>query len=371
MTRIAAVEVRRYAVRLDPPFAAAWDPVPRERGEAALVIVRAEDGTAGFASGGEAPDAALFERLLAGVDPRRTEVVRRICETIALHGARPWTVEVAVWDLAGRLLGEPLWRLLGGRAERLLAYASTGELAGPDERARRVVALREAGVRAVKLRFHRADWREDVAVVESVRDAVGTSMEVMVDANHGWRMPGDLARPWDAAEALQCARALERLGVYWLEEPLPTHDLDGYARLRGGTSLRIAAGEMARDAGEARDLVLRGGVDVVQPDVVLAGGIGGARRIAALADLCGRAFSPHTWTDGLGLVANLHLACAVSACPFVEVPLDPPGWSAARRDWLLGGTVVEIAADGTVAPPPGPGLGVTPDLEALEAHRVG
>jgi L-alanine-DL-glutamate epimerase-like enolase superfamily enzyme len=225
-------------------------------------------------------------------------------------------------------------------------------------------------VRAVKLRFHRADWREDVALVEAVRDAVGGSVELMVDANHGWRMPGDRTPAWDVPAAIQCARALEPLGVYWLEEPLPTADVDGYARLRAGTSLRIAAGEMVRGPHEARELVLRGGVDVIQPDAVLAGGFGGCRRIAALAALCGRAFSPHTWSNGLGLVANLHLACAVSTCPYVEVPHDPPGWSPARRDWLLGGPAVELAADGTVAPPPGPGLGVTPDLDALEAHRL-
>jgi L-alanine-DL-glutamate epimerase-like enolase superfamily enzyme len=368
--RIAAVEVRRYGVALDPPFAAAWDPLPRARSEAALVIVRAEDGTAGYASGGEPPAAAVLERLLVGLDPRRTEVVRELCETVDFHGARPWTAEAAVWDLAARLAGEPLWRLLGGRSERLLAYASSGELVGPDERARRVAALREAGVRAVKLRFHHADWREDMAVVEAVRDAVGGAVELMVDANHGWRTAGDRTPPWDVPTAIQCARALEPLDVYWLEEPLPTADVDGYARLRAGTSLRIAAGEMVRGLHEARDLVLRGGVDVVQPDVVLAGGIGGGRRIAALAGLCGRWYSPHTWSDGLGLVANLHLACAVSTCPFVEVPLDPPAWTAARRDWPLGGPAVEIAPDGTVAPPPGPGLGVEPDLDALEEHRL-
>jgi len=103
---------------------------------------------------------------------------------------------------------------------------------------------------------------------------------------------------------------------------------------------------------------------------VLAGGLGGCRRIAALADLCGRAFSPHTWTNGFGLVANLHLAAAVSTCPYLEVPLDPPGWTPGRRDWLFGGPTVEIAADGTIAPPPGPGLGVVPDLDRLEEHRI-
>jgi D-galactarolactone cycloisomerase len=367
---IASLEVRRYAVALEPPFRAAWDPAPRVRSEAALVIVRADDGTAGYASGDELPDAELLERLLVGLDPRRTEVVRELCETVDFHGGRPWIVEVAVWDLVARLLGEPLWRLLGGRSERITAYASSGELVAPEERARRVAALRDAGVRAVKIRFHHRDWREDVAVVEAVREAVGSDVDLMVDANHGWRTAGDRSPPWDVATAIQCARALEPLGVYWLEEPLPTSDVEGYARLRAGTSLRIAAGEMVRGLHEARDLVLRGGVDVVQPDVVLAGGVGGCRRIAGLAGLCGRMFSPHTWSNGLGLLANLHLALAVSTCPFLEVPLDPPGWTAERRDWLLGGPVVEIAADGTIAPPPGPGLGASPDLEALEAHRV-
>ena len=368
--RIAAVETRRYVFPLEPPFAAGWDPVPRERVEATLVVVRSDDGLEGFASGDALPDRELLERHLIGVDPLRTEVVREICETVDFHGGRPWTAEVAVWDLAGRALGQPLWRLLGGRRERLLAYASSGELVEPKERARRVKALRDQGVRAAKLRFHLEDWRRDVEVVAEVREAVGTSFELMVDANQGWRMPGDRTPRWDVPTAAQCARELERLGVYWLEEPLRTDDLDGYAALRRLTALRIAAGEMVRSVAEARDLVVRGGVDVVQPDVVLAGGIGGCRRIAALADLHGRAFSPHTWTNGLGLVANLHLALAVSTCPYVEVPFDPPAWTPARRDWLLPATL-EIAPDGTIAPPPGPGLGVTPDLDALEEHRVG
>jgi len=231
------------------------------------------------------------------------------------------------------------------------------------------VALRDRGLRALKIRFHHQDWRDDVRVVEAVRDAVGDEMEIMVDANQGWRMPGDLQPRWDVATAIACARALEPLGVEWLEEPLRTDDVDGYAALRRATSLRIAAGEMVRDAAAARDLVVRGGVDVIQPDVVLAGGIGGARRIAALADLHGRMWSPHTWSNGYGLVANLHAALAFSTCPWVEVPYDPPALPAARRDWLLPAPV-DIAADGTIRPPAGPGLGVEPDLDALDRYRV-
>jgi L-alanine-DL-glutamate epimerase-like enolase superfamily enzyme len=369
--RISGMEVRRYAFPLDPPFRAAWDPIPRTAAEASLVIVHSDDGLSGYASGDHLPDAALLERLFVGLDPLRTEVVRELCETVDFHGGRPWTAEVAVWDLAARALDAPLWRLLGGRSERLLAYASSGEPTDAEERARRVVELRERGIKAVKLRLHHADWRRDVELVEQVREAVGPDFALMVDANQGWRMAGDRERErWDVATASQCARALEPLGVYWLEEPLRTDDVDGYATLRQRTSLRIAAGEMVRGAFEARDLIVRGGVDVIQPDVVLAGGLGGCRRIAALADLHGRAFSPHTWSNGLGLLANLHLALAVSTCPYIEVPLDPPGWTPARRDWLLPAPL-EIAADGTIAPPPGPGLGAEPDLDALEGYRVG
>ena len=192
----------------------------------------------------------------------------------------------------------------------------------------------------------------------------------MVDANQGWRMPGDLTPRWDVGTAIAFAKELERLDVYWLEEPLPTEDIDGYASLAQATGMRIAAGEFVRTAAEARDLVMRAGVDVVQPDVVLSGGITGARRIAALADGEGRMWSPHTWSNGYGLLVNLHAALAFSKCPYLEVPYDPPAWSAERRDWLLPVTL-EIDEDGMVAPPPGPGLGVVPDFDALERYRIG
>jgi D-galactarolactone cycloisomerase len=368
--RISRIETRAYEVPLDPPFHASWDPVPRACLHETITIVHTEEGLRGYASGAPLSDAGALERLLAGVDPRRTEVVREICETVDFHGGRPWAAEVAVWDLVGRALGVPLWELLGGRSDSLLAYASTGERVPADERVERVLALRDAGIRAVKIRFHDSDWHRDVEVVRQVREAVGSTLEVMVDANHGWRMAGDRSAAWDVATASRCARALEELDVYWLEEPLPAADVEGYALLRSRTSLRLAAGEMVRGVHQARDLVLRAGVDVVQPDAVLAGGIGGARRIAALADLCGRAFSPHTWSNGLGLIANLHVAMALSTVPFVEVPFDPPAWGPDRRDWLLPSPLA-IASDGTVRPPDGPGLGVEPDLDAIERYRVG
>ena len=111
---------------------------------------------------------------------------------------------------------------------------------------------------------------------------------------------------------------------------------------------------MVRTGHEARDLIVRGGVDVVQCDAVLTEGFEGCRRLSALADAHGRSWSPHTWSHGHGLLANLHLALAVSACPFLEVPFDPPAWTPERRDFPLP-TPVEVAADGALAAPPGAG----------------
>jgi len=366
---LTAIETRVYRYPLDPPFLAAWDPEPRAHQDATIVLVRSDDGIEGYASGDALPDRDLLEQLLVGRELEPTNV-HVVLETVDLHHGRNWTLEVAVWDLVGRTQGEPLWRLLGGSKDRIGAYASSGELVPPDERVRRCLALRNVGVRAVKLRLHSTDWRVDLPVIEAVREAVGGDLEIMVDANQGWRMPGDLTPRWTRATATEFARELERLGVYWLEEPLPTDDVEGYAELSRASSVRIAAGEMVRSEAEARDLIVRGGVDVVQPDVVLSGGVEGARRVAALAEREGRTWSPHTWSNGYGLLANLHAALAFSTCPYLEVPFDLPTWSAERRDWLLPVTI-EIAADGTIGPPDGPGLGVVPDFDALEQYRIG
>ena len=367
--RIASIETRVYRYPLDPPFHAAWDPVPRTHQDATIVVVRSDDGVEGYASGDGVPDRELLERLLMGVDATDAETVRGILETVDFHHGRNWTLEIAIWDLVGRSRGEALWRMLGGTRDRVTAYASTGELVSADERVRRCVALRDAGVRAVKLRLHSDDWRLDLPVIAAVRDAVGSDLEIMVDANQGWRMPGDLTPRWDRRTAAELVHELERLNVYWLEEPLPTDDLEGYAALsRNG--LRIAAGEMVRTVAAARDLIVRGGVDIVQADVVLAGGIEGCRHVSEIAAGADRSWTPHTWSNGYGLLANLHAALAFSTCPYLEVPYDPPAWSAERRDWLLPVTL-EIDADGSIAPPDGPGLGVVPDFDALERYRVG
>ena len=366
--KITGVEVRSYSLPLDPPFNAAWDPKPRTTFGETVVIVETDDGLRGYAGGAPVPDVTLLGSLLVGLDATDTESVFEICQTVDFHHGRNWTVEVAVWDLVARAAGKPLWQLLGGQSDTFPAYASTGEWVDPEVRVERLLAWREQGVRAAKIRFHHDDWREDAKVVEAARKVVGTGMDLMVDANHGWRMAGDLRPRWDLATAQDCARALGDLDVFWLEEPLDTADIEGYATLREASPVRIAAGEMVRSLSETRRLL--DSVDVIQNDVVLSGGVTGGRMVAGWAEGSERMWSPHTWSTGFGLVANLHAALAYSKAEYIEVPYDPPAWTSERRDFMLP-VRLEIGTDGLVRVPPGPGLGVEPDLAALERYRVG
>jgi L-alanine-DL-glutamate epimerase-like enolase superfamily enzyme len=250
------------------------------------------------------------------------------------------------------------------------AYASTGERLDVAQRVERTLQWREQGWKALKISLHHADWRQDVAVVAAVRDAVGTSMEILTDANHAWRMPGDRTRRWNLATATACAAALAELDVYWLEEPLHTDAVEDYIKLREAAEVRIAGGEFVRSLRETKRLIDAGAFDVVQNDVVLAGGINGVRQVANWAKRAGVEWSPHTWSTGFGLLINLHAALAFSTTEYLEVPFDPPGWSVERRDFMLPDALA-VGTDGRIAAPNGPGLGLVPDFDALEPWRIG
>jgi L-alanine-DL-glutamate epimerase-like enolase superfamily enzyme len=161
------------------------------------------------------------------------------------------------------------------------------------------------------------------------------------------------------------AAELADLGVFWLEEPLPAGDLDGMRALR--RQIRVAGGEMARTPAELLAALDAGALDVLQPDVVLSVGMLRARTIAELALLRNRWFTPHTWTNGLGLLANLHVVAGVGGGPYVEFPYDPPGWTPERRDFFLA-EPVRIDPDGCLTVPDRPGLGARIDHAAVARY---
>jgi D-galactarolactone cycloisomerase len=363
--RITAIRLERLTVPLDPPFPAAWDPVPRASFAATIVRVETDEGVVGIGSGDTMDGFEAFEHLFLGEDPLAIPRHVRVLETIDFHAARYWPLEVALWDIAGQAAGEPVATLFGGASDGIPAYASCGMLLPAAARAESALRLREEGYRALKIRVDPRRLDEGLAAVRATRAAVGDTMAIMVDLNQGWRMAGDTTAPIDLETARSIASQLAELDVLWLEEPLDGADLAGLAALRKAVpGIRIAGGEMTRTLRELVAALDADAFDVHQPDVVLAGGMSTGRTVGELALAKGRWYSPHTWTNGIGLLANLQVAAGVGGGPFIEFPYDPPGWTPERRDFMLA-EPIRPDGDGFLRVPDRPGIGAVLDEVAI------
>jgi L-alanine-DL-glutamate epimerase-like enolase superfamily enzyme len=230
--------------------------------------------------------------------------------------------------------------------------------------------MREEGFRALKIRVDPRRLEEGLAAVSATRAAVGDSMDIMVDLNQGWRMPGDISPTIDVATAREIGARLADEGVLWMEEPLDGNDLPGLASLRAaGLGVLIAGGEMTRTHHEALWALASDAFDVYQEDVALAGGMLRNRTLAEMVLARGRWFTPHTWTNGLGLLANLHVAAGVGGGPYLEFPYDPPGWTPERRDAFLA-EPIRPDADGLLRVPTTPGLGARLDEVSVRRYAA-
>jgi L-alanine-DL-glutamate epimerase-like enolase superfamily enzyme len=367
--KIAAIEISHHRLPLDPPFQAAWDSQPRTRFDATIVRVRTDEGPVGIGSGDLMLGFAGHEHLFIGRDPLDLERHHRVLDNLSFHYGRCWPLDIALWDLFGKIEGQPCFRLLGGRQDRVRAYASTGMLRSPAALADAAEAYLAGGFRAMKIRFRRGDWRSDVRGLEAVRARLGDRLDLMVDCNQGWRMPWDTEPPWTLETALEVAHELAKLNVYWMEEPLHRSDRDGMRRLREQAGLRIAGGEMNRELYEFRDLLRDRCLDVLQPDATLVGGLTGLRSVAHMASEAGVAFTPHTWGNGIGVLANAHLAIGAGDGSYLEFPFDPPHWGLERRDFVLE-RPFDVDADGWVVLGGTPGLGCTLNEELLARTRL-
>jgi D-galactarolactone cycloisomerase len=368
--KITAIRLQRLVLPLDPPFPAAWDPVPRRTFAATVVRVETDAGVVGVGSGDTMDGFAPYEHLFIGEDPLAIERHVRVIETIDFHAGRSWPLEAALWDIAGQVAGQPVATLFGGALDGLPVYASCGMLLPADERAESALRLQAEGFRALKIRVDPKRLETGLAAVEATRRAVGDTMTIMVDLNQGWRMPGDISPAIELAAARDIAARLAELDVLWLEEPLAGTDLAGLRALRAAVpGIRIAGGEMTRTYAELLAALDADAFDVHQPDVVLAAGMSRARSLGERALAKGRWFTPHTWTNGIGLLANLHVVAGVGGGPWLEYPYDPPGWTPERRDFMLA-EPIRPDASGVLHVPQGPGLGITLDEAAVLRHAA-
>jgi len=367
--KITAIRYSRHTIKFEPAFRPSWDSRPRTSFTCDLVRVETDQGVTGIGAGYAAAGIQDYAELFVGRDPRDLERHFRIIDNISFHYGRFYPLDLALWDLYGKLLEEPVWRLLGGGSGRVRCYASSGSLKTPEELAEIALRFQAEGFPAMKVRFQRARWQDDIAALQGVRQAVGDDFQIMVDCNQGWRMQWDQAVPWTFKDALNVARHLEDLGVYWMEEPLHRGDYAGMRALRQATSVRIAGGELTRELHELRELVTTGCLDVLQPDAVCTGGITGLRKIATLAREHNVDFTPHTWGDGIGLVANAQLAAGAHT-KLLEFPYDPPEWLPAIRDFPFAQPVL-ADREGFIDLGDAPGLGMVLDEERLAKSKVG
>ena len=358
MATITRIEITHHQLPLDPPFPASWDTRPRTQFPATIVRVFDDQGRCGVGSGDAMYGFADYERYVIGQDPLDVDRHAAVISNIEFHAGRQWPLDLALWDLKGKIQGEPVWKMLGGFDNKIRAYASSGVHRSITDMVDVAKRARSLGFPALKVRFGRPKLDDDLAVVKAIRSELGSSLELMVDCNQGWRMPWDTATPWNVDHATSVANVLEEHGVYWMEEPLHRGDYAGMAELRKRVGIRIAGGEMTREPYEFRELLERGCFDVFQPDAVCSQGITGLAKLAFDVQKAGKIFTPHTWGNGIGVMANLHLTAGTVGAPFIEFPFDPPEWSTARRDYILTETI-EADGDGWIHLSDEPGLGIT------------
>lgn len=367
MTEITHVAAGTAVVPLDRGIAFSTRAVSERH--YCLVRVTTDDGVegvgfcyAGHAAGHLATDAAieLLAPVLIGQDPYRVEGLwQRMYDEALLHGRAGSVVralsalDVALWDRNARAAGLPLWRYLGGyAAETVPAYASGGyyqDGKGPQDLAREAAGYVEQGFRALKIKVGGLDAAGDGRRLAAVRDAVGPDVAVMLDANNAWR---------DIGDATQAARALEPHAPAWLEEPFSPDDIEGHGRLAAATAIPIASGEIEVGRWRHRTLIERGGLQVLQTDAAVCGGISEYRRIAALADAHGIVMCPHWFHD-----LHVHLVAATPNARYVEFFPDDLVLNFRR----LVDHQLELR-DGELVLPDAPGLGFDFDDDALASY---
>jgi L-alanine-DL-glutamate epimerase-like enolase superfamily enzyme len=385
--KIAAIRTIALSCPCDPPYASAAG-VQSRRG-ALLVEIETDSGIVGIgeAGVGGGVTATVIEKdlapLLVGEDPLLIEYLwQKMFARTRQYGRRGLVmqaisgIDIALWDIAGKVAKLPVCRLLGACRDRVEAYASGGfyqegksaaDLAGEAE------GYRARGFRGMKMKIGRnpstqthlrqligqaefceVEPEEDLARVAAVRQALGPRAKLMVDVNCAW----------SPAVAIEMGRAMEAQKLYWIEEPVATDDIDGSAKVADALATPIAGYETEVGLYGFRQLIDRGAVDIVQPDIAWSGGFSEGRRIAAYAQAHHRMVAPHAFAGAVLLVASLHFAAAIPNGLLLEWDQNPN----ALRDELLK-EPLRLEPDGTVKLPERPGLGIELDRAAVERYR--
>jgi L-alanine-DL-glutamate epimerase-like enolase superfamily enzyme len=360
-------------------------PEPHDSGKSRYITitkVTASDGSIGW---GECicqfPEAALatkviidrgFSPLLVGQDPRDVE---RLWQ--AMRDRSWWygnggianfalsAIDMALWDLKGRILQVPLYDLLGGkRMSRLRACASvifdTEDLAAThaefaDYAARGYTAVKGGWGKRPDAAFG-LEPKRDLAVVATIRDAIGPEIDLIVDVGTHVK--------WTVAHAIKMTKAMERYDLFWIEEPLPQDDIAGYTRLREATQTAVATGEKEWALRDFKRLIEAGAVDIVMPDAGKAEGVSGFKKIIDFASAHGVRFTPHSWSSAINTAAAMHLFASADNGVVFELKPNP----SPMQTELVRQPIVQTG--GYVELPHRPGLGIDVNTEVIDQYAL-
>ena len=332
-----------------------------------IIRVATEDGKTGLGAAYSYPDLVSliikrqFKPMLLGCDPLETDALwDKMYQVTRWYGRKGAAIsalggiDIALWDLRGKVLGKPVYELLGGTRHSVPAYAS-GLFWHDDVSCLEREAIRhlDRGFRRVKMRIgHSEDY--DLDAVGAVRRAVGSDGDIMVDGSHRHTL--------ETAERI--GRFLAEKKVFWFEEPFPPEDLDSFVSLRQRLSIPLAAGENEFGVQGFRELLRAKAVDIAQPDASRTGGISECVRIARMAAEFGVRVAPHTWSDAVAVMANAHFIAATpnsitvevdqTGNPFIEELLAEP---------------LEIK-DGLLFLSDRPGLGIDLNLDTIKKYTL-
>ena len=338
---------------------------PKRRSVHILVEVSTDEGIIGYGEAIPYTYGAIggyieqqLKPLLIGEDPMQVErlwdKMYRISfghgiKGISLHALS--SIEIALWDIIGKAKKIPVYQMIGGLCkDKVKAYASLMEYKEPEEVAKISLRWVDEGYKAIKIHQGRSNAVEST---KAVRDAVGDNIEIMLDVNGAW----------NPQEAAKNARKLERYDLTWLEEPIwPVDDYDSLARLRNETDILIAGGENEFTHYGFRQLITKGAVDIVQPDVIMTGGIVACRKIFALAEAWNLQIATHSFFFGPGIPASVHLSLSNMKSEWVEINAVP------LEDYFI--QPAYRPEKGYLTAPDKPGLGFEVDWGVVKKYAM-
>jgi D-galactarolactone cycloisomerase len=371
--KIDRVETFDLSCPLGRPFG--WSQGWIDRRNTTLVRLETDDGLVGWGEGADSPVInQLLAPLVLGENPleraglweRMFHALYNANNAVGLAGSAISAVDIALWDLAGKAAGLPVYQMLGGKVRDKVAVYATGlyytEGEFPDRLLDEARGYVEAGFGGMKTKVGGLSIQEDHRRVAAIRTAIGPDIKLMVDANQAY----------SAASAVRLGQRLAELDLMWFEEPVNARDLDGYLQVKAGVPMAVAGGENLRTRFDFRDFLARRAFDIVQPDVMHCGGITEMQRIAAMANTCGIQVNPHVWGSPVMVAASLHLAATFSPCPPSRQPLpyeQEPVMEFDRTPSAIREELCDTPFDqegGFVTVPTAPGLGVEIERAAVE-----